>query len=146
MFVPLAFDASHPLPHVMSSVLPVGWFSVTPESIAAHQARRCRCPIIIDAFCGVGGNAIQFALAGCYVIAIELDPTRLEISRHNARIYGVEQRIDFICGDFLALLPGLKADVIFLAPPWGGVGYLDVAVFDLETMIQPISGYVSARC
>ena len=35
------------------------WFSVTPEAIAQHIAERCRCDVIIDAFCGVGGNAIQ---------------------------------------------------------------------------------------
>ena len=39
-----------------------GWFSVTPESIAEHIAWRCACGVIIDAFCGVGGNTVQFAL------------------------------------------------------------------------------------
>ncbi|XP_044280020.1 trimethylguanosine synthase isoform X4 [Varanus komodoensis] len=44
-----------------------GWFSVTPEKIAEHIAERVKqsfkYDIIVDAFCGVGGNAIQFALA-----------------------------------------------------------------------------------
>jgi trimethylguanosine synthase len=39
-----------------------GWFSVTPEIIAKHQASRCSHGLVIDAFTGVGGNAIQFAL------------------------------------------------------------------------------------
>ena len=38
------------------------WYSVTPEEIAAHQAQRCACDVIVDAFTGCGGNAIQFAL------------------------------------------------------------------------------------
>lgn len=38
-----------------------GWFSVTPEAIADQIAERCRCGTILDAFCGVGGNAIAFA-------------------------------------------------------------------------------------
>ena len=38
-----------------------GWYSVTPELIANHIADRCRCDTILDAFCGVGGNAIAFA-------------------------------------------------------------------------------------
>lgn len=38
-----------------------GWFSVTPERIADQVAERCRCDVILDAFCGVGGNAIAFA-------------------------------------------------------------------------------------
>ncbi len=45
-----------------------GWFSVTPEKIAEHIALRVKdsfsTELIIDAFCGVGGNAIQFALTG----------------------------------------------------------------------------------
>ena len=45
-----------------------GWYSVTPESIAVHIAERCRCDVIIDAFCGVGGNTIQFAMTCNHVI------------------------------------------------------------------------------
>jgi trimethylguanosine synthase len=41
---------------------PESWFSVTPEHIAVHIAERCQTDgIIIDAFCGCGGNTIQFA-------------------------------------------------------------------------------------
>jgi len=35
-------------------------------------------------------------------------------------LYGVADRIQFIIGDFFALAPTLKADVIFVSPPWGG--------------------------
>lgn len=38
------------------------WFSVTPETVAAHTAQRCKCDLIVDAFCGSGGNTIQFAM------------------------------------------------------------------------------------
>jgi trimethylguanosine synthase len=38
-----------------------GWYSVTPELVANQIAERCRCDTILDAFCGVGGNAIAFA-------------------------------------------------------------------------------------
>jgi trimethylguanosine synthase len=41
---------------------PEGWYSVTPELIAAHTARRCAGRVVVDAFCGVGGNTIQFAM------------------------------------------------------------------------------------
>jgi hypothetical protein len=43
-----------------------GWFSVTPETIAEHHASRCPAGVVVDAFVGVGGNAIQFALRNCY--------------------------------------------------------------------------------
>ena len=117
-----------------------GWFSVTPEKIAKHIAERCRCDTIIDAFCGVGGNTIQFAHTCEHVIAIDIDPVRLEYARHNAQIYGVEDRISFILGDFFQLASVFKADVVFLSPPWGGPNYISAEVFDIETMIKPING------
>lgn len=55
-------------------------------------------------------------------------------------MYGVEDRIEFIQGDFLKIVPTLTADVVFLSPPWGGPDYLTADVFDLETMIE-INGY-----
>ena len=117
-----------------------GWFSVTPEKIAKHIAERCRCDTIIDAFCGVGGNTIQFAHTCEHVIAIDIDPVRLEYARHNAQIYGVEDRISFVLGDFFQLASVFKADVVFLSPPWGGPNYISAEVFDMETMIKPVNG------
>ncbi|EDV23460.1 uncharacterized protein TRIADDRAFT_58107 [Trichoplax adhaerens] len=117
-----------------------GWFSVTPEKIAQHIAERCRCSIIIDAFCGVGGNCIQFAKTCDHVIAIDIDPNKIKCARHNAKIYNVEHKIEFIVGDFLQLAPSLKADVVFLSPPWGGPTYLKADTFDIKTMIS-LDGY-----
>ena len=64
-------------------------FSVTPEVLATHLAARCCCDLVIDAFAGVGGNAIQFAFTCEHVIAIDIDPERLRLAKHNARVYGV---------------------------------------------------------
>ncbi|XP_053738716.1 trimethylguanosine synthase isoform X2 [Synchiropus splendidus] len=119
-----------------------GWFSVTPERIAEHIAFRVNSTfgeteLVIDAFCGVGGNAIQFALTGKQVLAIDIDPLRLELAHHNATIYGVADRIEFVQGDFLQLAPHLRGDVVFLSPPWGGPNYLTAEVFDLGTMMEP---------
>ena len=62
----------------------------------------------MDAFAGVGGNAIQFALTCDKVIAVELCAQRLETARHNAHVYGVADKIQFICGDFLELASTLE--------------------------------------
>ena len=113
----------------------VGWYSVTPELIANQIAERCRCDTIVDAFCGVGGNAIAFAQTCEHVIAIDNDETRLRLARHNAAIYGVADRIEFVLGDFIQFAEtlarrdqirqaGRTVDVIFLSPPWGGPSYL----------------------
>jgi trimethylguanosine synthase len=73
------------------------------------------------------------------VIAIDIDPVKLHCAKHNAAIYGVADRIEFILGDFMQLAPSLKADAVFLSPPWGGPSYINATVFDLETMI-PMNG------
>ena len=114
-----------------------GWYSVTPERIAMHIAKRCACDVVIDGFAGCGGNTIAFARTCAHVIAIDNDRARLEMARHNAGIYGVAHKIEFIHGDFCALAPTLKADVVFLSPPWGGPTYADAEKFDLKTMMQP---------
>ena len=38
----------------------------------------------------IGGNAIQFALTCERVIAIDIDPEKIAMARHNAAIYGVQ--------------------------------------------------------
>ncbi|CAK9816789.1 Trimethylguanosine synthase [Anthophora plagiata] len=116
------------------------WFSVTPEKIAEHIAERCKCDTIIDAFCGAGGNAIQFAFTCEKVLAIDIDPVKIQLARNNARIYGVDDRIEFILGDFLKLAPKLIADVVFLSPPWGGPKYVKDETFDLNNIMHPIGG------
>jgi trimethylguanosine synthase len=78
---------------------------------------------------------------GKLVIAIEIDPVRLACARHNAKIYGVEHRIEFILGDSISFLEStrLKPDAIFLSPPWGGPQYLKAPVYEVDMM--PINWY-----
>ncbi|KAF7273595.1 hypothetical protein GWI33_013703 [Rhynchophorus ferrugineus] len=115
------------------------WYSVTPEKVAKHAAERCACDVIVDAFCGAGGNSIQFAFTCKRVIAIDIDPKKIELAKNNAAVYGVVDKIEFIVGDFLQLAEGLKADAVFLSPPWGGPAYLKQQQYDLDTMLQPVS-------
>lgn len=71
------------------------------------------------------------------MIAIDVDPIKISLAKHNAEVYGVADRIEFIVGDFFAISKNFKADVVFLSPPWGGPKYLDADVYDLETMLLP---------
>ena len=120
------------------------WYGVTHEDIARKIAQDIAAAapadksIIIDPFCGVGGNTIAFALSGRWkrVYAIEKDKATLECAKNNARIYGVADQITWFCGDCFEIL-GLVEDtaenavwelqliirmhgVIFASPPWGG--------------------------
>lgn len=132
------------------------WFSVTPETVAKHHASRFKnFDIIVDGFCGVGGNAIQFASAGlrgtctittqlaiivfCFlVIAVDIDPQKIQRARHNSSIYGVADKIEFIVGDFISLAGTLRADAVFLSPPWGGPSYLKQQIYELDEALQPV--------
>ncbi|KAF9458898.1 RNA cap guanine-N2 methyltransferase-domain-containing protein [Collybia nuda] len=119
-----------------------GWYSITPELVADQIAERCRCDTILDAFCGVGGNAIAFAKTCQRVIALDTSPTRLSLARHNAQIYGVADRIEFVLSDYISFaksylsLPSSgphapatrRIDVVFLSPPWGGPSYISGTV------------------
>lgn len=81
------------------------------------------------------------------VIALDINPTRLALARHNAFQYGVADRIEFILCDFVSFARQLAAqqaktassgsstkdarplggiDVVFLSPPWGGISYLSM--------------------
>ena len=117
---------------------PTGWFSVTPERIAKHIASRCgpKPLTIYDPFGGVGGNAIQFALAGHHIICGDVSEGRLAMARHNASIYGVDDYIDFVQGDFFETVKRVKADVVFLSPPWGGPSYAHTESFQVYWMMS----------
>nr|XP_027106319.1 trimethylguanosine synthase-like [Coffea arabica] len=118
-----------------------GWFSVTPEEIAVGHAQRCTgAGVVIDCFAGVGGNAIQFARVCDHVVAIDIDPEKVALAMNNAKVYGVEDHIDFIVGDFFQLAPSLKGDVLFLSPPWGGPSYKMTKKFTLDSL-KPKDGH-----
>ncbi|KAJ1296888.1 hypothetical protein BS78_01G336300 [Paspalum vaginatum] len=118
-----------------------GWFSVTPEPIAKHHASRVGAGVTIDCFTGVGGNAIQFATKCKHVIAVDIDPQKIDCAHHNASIYGVNDHIDFIVGDCTHIAPSLKGETAFMSPPWGGPDYAKVDVYDMKSMLKPCDGY-----
>ena len=94
---------------------------------------------VLDAFCGVGGNSIQFALLPTVtrVIALDTSLSALCCARHNAMLYGVAHKITFINEDFFSTTtshPIPPVSAVFLSPPWGGPTYRDDGVFNLDTM------------
>lgn len=100
---------------------------LTPERLALRigehakrflEPRRAEQRTVIDACCGAGGNAIGFARSGLRVIAIELDPRRLAAAKHNAKVYGVSDRITFVLGDAREQLCELRGGLWFADVPW----------------------------
>jgi trimethylguanosine synthase len=134
---------------------PEGWFSVTPEVVAAHVASRFadfsyrstsrrrdgynyddddeddhakREPmVVLDAFCGCGGNAIAFARlppsAVSLVVCVDIDRSKLRMAARNASIYNVSpDRIVFVEANSVALMERCYRDGTLIAelPPPGG--------------------------
>ena len=99
------------------------------STIAGHVAKATSADkvILIDCFAGVGGNAIAFARSARWkrVYAIEKDPRVLACAKHNAEIYGVQDRITWYEGDCFDILRNELAEIcnysiFFASPPWGG--------------------------
>ncbi|XP_026815318.1 uncharacterized protein LOC113555164 [Rhopalosiphum maidis] len=112
------------------------FYSVCPEILSYHIAKRCTNNIVVDPFCGAGGNVIQLAKTCKKVIAIDIDPEKIKLARHNAKICGVEDKIQFMVGDFFSIYRTIKADVLFMSPPWGGPGYAINKIYSLKSMCQ----------
>jgi len=96
-----------------------GRVSLTPERLAMAMAAPYAGKRVLDAGCGAGGNAIAFARHGCAVVAVERDKQRLDHARHNARMYGVSDKIRFVQADAAEAIGTIDADLVFVDPPWG---------------------------
>eukprot|EP00537_Pseudo-nitzschia_pungens_P016182 CAMPEP_0172409688 /NCGR_PEP_ID=MMETSP1061-20121228/76494_1 /TAXON_ID=37318 /ORGANISM="Pseudo-nitzschia pungens, Strain cf. pungens" /LENGTH=608 /DNA_ID=CAMNT_0013145849 /DNA_START=79 /DNA_END=1905 /DNA_ORIENTATION=+ len=71
------------------------WYSVTPEAIAnhigAHLLSNRENAIVLDPFCGCGGNAIAFARMEevKLVVCIDKDHDKLKMAASNAAVYKI---------------------------------------------------------
>lgn len=53
-------------------------------------------------------NYINYFFRCKHVIAVDIDPQKIDCAQHNASVYGVNDHIDFVVGDFLCIAPHLK--------------------------------------
>jgi len=85
------------------------------EVVAQHVAARfAGSSHVLDLCCGIGGDSIAIA-ANARVTAIDRDPLRLAIARINATVYGVADRITFLCADIIQS-PLPAADAAYCDP------------------------------
>ena len=84
---------------------------------------------------------IQFSKYCSEVFAIDIDHKRLEICKNNCKIYNCKNNIHFIEYDFLKIQNytkiKVKADYIFLSPPWGGISYKNSDVYSIKESMNP---------
>lgn len=75
--------------------------------VAAEKLQGYR---VVDAMAGCGGNVVAFARHHrCQeVIAIDQDEDRLAACLHNAAVYGVDQKVKTMRGDFFSIAADLQ--------------------------------------
>ena len=113
-----------------------GHFSLTPEEIAMQLGRPVAKKTVVDACCGSGGNAIGFARNMCQVTAIELEQSRINQAKHNAKVYQCDSQIKFICGDSAKIIQELRSEILWIDPPWGEYEKSDCKLNDFPFLSQ----------
>ncbi|MDH2423852.1 class I SAM-dependent methyltransferase [Sphaerisporangium sp. TRM90804] len=94
---------------------PDGLEQATRAEVAAHRARRFRPGTrVADACCGIGGDLIALARAGCVVDAVDRDPLTVEVARANAAALGL-RGVSVRVGEAAEVDPGAY-DALFADP------------------------------
>ncbi|MEV7803746.1 class I SAM-dependent methyltransferase [Microbispora sp. NPDC088329] len=72
-------------------------------------------PAVLDVCCGIGGDLLALARAGCSVNAVDLDPLTVEIARANVAALGLSSTVEVRTGDAALADPG-GYDLLFADP------------------------------
>lgn len=127
-----------------------------PEVVARHIAKQLSIfRTCVELCCGVGMLSVQLAKVMNKVYAVDKDEKNIENARHNAKLYGVTDKIKFIAGDALdeKLLRNLEAEVAVLDPDWSGISEdktnhvygLDETEPSLRKLINLAKGHITEK-
>lgn len=95
---------------------------------------------VLDIFGGVGQLAYSYAKAGCRMLAVDNDPTTVDIAVRNLALAGLAGVVDYRLADGPAVLSaaasaGRGLSIVHLDPPWRGAYQYDLALpFRLEDL------------
>ncbi|MGE9911653.1 class I SAM-dependent rRNA methyltransferase [Atopobiaceae bacterium SGI.236] len=66
---------------------------------------------VLDCFCHVGPFGLNAAAGGAELVrCVDVSDTAIELARANARLNGLDDRMDFTCANVLEYLPELRRD------------------------------------
>ena len=109
-----------------------------PETeILIEAALNCPSPLkILDLGTGSGVLAVTMAkeVPGCEVVALEIDPKALSIAKENAKVHGVDDRVEFICGDLKKIDWRGKYSMILSNPPY-------IPSVDIQKIMPEVQNY-----
>ena len=80
---------------------------------------------IVDAYAGIGVLPVVMASGGAEVVCIESNPASVQMGLLNARLNGVEDRVQYVGADVADALPSVcrgEIDTLLLDPPRAGCG------------------------
>ena len=115
------------------------------EPLLREVFQRAKAGRILDAGCGTGWHAIEFARWGYEAVGVDLSPQMVEMARGNARNAGVE--VDFEVGSFgeLSEIFGPTFDVVLCIgnslPHLTTEGALQEAIRNFYAVLRP-GGFV----
>jgi len=110
---------------------------------------------VIDLGCGTGVLSLFWAKLGAEVVAVDKNPLCVEVTRHNAKLNGLENKINVVEGDVKEFLPvnadlvlanlfkGILLELFGLSSFWKAPYYI-VSGFSPameEELIMPLSGF-----
>ena len=77
-------------------------------------------PRVLDLGCGSGAIAISLAREHptTQVVATDITPEALEVTRQNAELNAVSERLTLLCGDLFEAVPEERFDAIASNPPY----------------------------
>jgi SAM-dependent methyltransferase len=114
----------------------------TGEVVARYRADRfAGFRTVADLCCGIGGDAIGLAQAGCRPVGVDRDPLRVRMAEANLGAYQLSGR--FVCADVLADdLP--VAGAVFADPARRPGGRRSVSVDDYDPSLGALLGRFTA--
>ena len=98
-------------------------FFLDQKNNRAAIHRFCKDKKVLDCFTHTGSFALNAGIAGAKsVLGVDASELAVEQARENARLNGLENRVQFTCADVFELLPELEKkgeqfDVVILDPP-----------------------------
>jgi hypothetical protein len=104
------------------------------EKISAYRAKRFAPDSqVLDLACGIGGDAIGLA-ARCLITAIDIDPVRIAMAERNLAVYGLADRVRFLCADVTEI--PLDADAAFIDPSRRREGKRTVSLHEMSPSLD----------
>lgn len=94
------------------------------RSIIISKAKLSGGENVLDIGTGSASVAIEFAILGCNVVAVEKNPENFEIAKQNIQRFGLADKIKLILGDMADVNLSRPFDVIFV----GGTDYLEASL------------------